>query len=183
MNWLIFLLMSYAALALEAGLRELWVVGTAAPSLALVLAVYVGLLAPASVVPWAWLALGVAADLQPGPLPQGPIIGPMALGYLTAGLMVLQLRKLLFRESILAMVACVLAGGAVAHLVAVGLLSLRGAGDAVGEPMAAFAASQLAGRAVELVYTAAVALPVGWLLLRTTGLWGFANRSRGERHF
>ncbi len=184
MNWLIFLLTGYVALALGAGLRDLWAIGSTAPSLLLVVAVYVGLLAPASVVPWAWLALGVAADLQPGPLAEGPIIGPMALGYLAAGVMMLQLRKLLFRESILALVACVLAAGAVVHLVAVALLSLRGLGVVLGEPIAGFAAAdQLVARALELAYTAAVALPAGLLLLRSTGMWGFANRTRGERHF
>ncbi|MEX0884814.1 MAG: hypothetical protein WD009_00100 [Phycisphaeraceae bacterium] len=184
MNWLVFLLLAYAAAALESGLRGLLVIGSTTPSFLIVLAVYVGLLAPASVVPWAWLVLGVVADLQPGPLAEGPIVGPMALGYLVGGVLVLQLRKLLFRESALALVACVLAAGAAAHLVAVALLTARGWGWILAEPIAGFSpADQLATRALDLVYSALLALPVGLVLLRTTKIWGFASRGRGDRHF
>lgn len=182
MNWLIFAVAAYLMLALEVGLRTLLAVpgpDGVAPSFVLILAVYIGLMAPASVVPWAMLALGVLIDLRPGADPAVTILGPAALGHLAGAAVILHLRALVFRESVISLAALVLVTGIFIQLVAVALYTARGL---TGEPIAGWnAADQLVHRFLMLVYSALAAVPVGLLLLRTTPVWGFAGRGRGER--
>lgn len=177
MNWLIFALFAFVLLALEIGLAPLLAVGDGiAPSFVLILAAYIGLLAPAALVPWALLILGLAVDLQPDPVPEATVLGPLALGYLAGALVVLQLRSLVFRESIISLAAMIFAMGIFVHLVAVALLTARGLGFVTNEPIPGFSASQqLVQRFLELVYTAALAVPVGYLLFKSTSLWQFAH--------
>ncbi|MEX2671184.1 MAG: hypothetical protein WD294_03625 [Phycisphaeraceae bacterium] len=184
MNWLIFIIAAYVLLALESGLRMLLQVGGVAPSFVLVLALYVGLMAPSAVVPWAFLILGLLVDLQPGPVRDGTLIGPMALGYLAGSYVVLQLRTLVFRESVLALAVLVLVVGIFIQLVYVALLTMRGMGMLTAEPIMGWSApDQLAQRFMMLLYSAVVAVPLGFVLFRTASAWGFANRARAERHF
>jgi len=138
MNWIVFALAAYVMLALEVGLRTLLGIpgpDGVSPSFVLVLAVYIGMMAPAHVVPWAMLILGVLVDLRPGAAPDVTIVGPMALGYLVGAYVVLQLRGLVFRESVLALSALVFAGGLFVQLVAVGLLTMRGLPWPTGQPI------------------------------------------------
>ncbi|MFA9478716.1 hypothetical protein ACERK3_10445 [Phycisphaerales bacterium AB-hyl4] len=184
MNWLIFIIAAYVLLALESGLRLLLQVWGVSPSLLLVLAVYVGLMAPSAVVPWAFLILGLLTDLQPGPVRDGTVIGPAALGYLAGAYVVLQLRGMVFRESVLALAVLVLVVGIFVQLVYVALLTARGMGMLTAEPIVGWSTpDQLAHRFVMLLYTAVAAVPLGFVLFRTAGAWGFANRARTERHF
>lgn len=187
MNWLVFALAAYVMLALETGLRTLLGVSGLAgayPSFVLILAVYIGLVAPSHVVPWAMLALGLLVDLQAGPVPEAAIIGPAALGYLFGAYVVLQLRVLVFRESVITLAALVFATGIFVQLVIVGLYTMRGLPWLTAQPVEGWsAADQLVHRFFVLLYTAIAAVPIGALLLRTTPLWGLPNRGRGEhRH-
>ena len=186
MNWLVFALVAYLMLALEAGLRTLLGIAGpdgAYPSFILILAVYVGLLAPSQVVPWAMLVLGLLTDLQAGPVPEAAIIGPAALGYLLGAYVIMQLRLLVFRESVITLAALILATGIFIQLVVVGLYTMRGLPWLTAEPIAGWsAADQLVRRFFILLYSTAVAVPIGALLLRSTPLWGFPSRGRGDRH-
>ncbi|MFW6059676.1 MAG: hypothetical protein ACODAQ_05810 [Phycisphaeraceae bacterium] len=185
MNWLVFALAAYVMVALETGLRALLGVSGpdgAYPSFMLILAVYVALLAPAQVVPWALLVLGVLVDLQMGPVPEAAILGPAALGYLFGAYVMLQLRVLVFRESVITLAALVFATGIFVQLVIVGLYTMRGLPWLTAQPIEGWgAADQLVRRFFILLYTTVVALPVGALLLRTTPIWGFPNRGRDHR--
>ena len=187
MNWLIFAIAAYLLLALETGLRTLLalpLLADASPRLLLILAVYVGMMAPASTVPWAFLALGLLTDLQPGPARDVILIGPAALGYLVGAYVVLQLRAMVFRESVLALSVLVLVGGIFVHLCWVALLTARGLPMLTHEPIVGWsAADQLVHRFLELLYTAVVAVPVGLVLFKVSPIWHFNHRSRADRHF
>lgn len=180
MRWLIFSIFAYAMLAAQVGLRSLVSVGGVSPQFLLILAVYVGLMAPSAVVPWALLVLGLLVDLAPGNAHGLSLVGPAALGYLAGAYAVLQLRTLVFRQSVITLTALVLVAGVFVHLVIVALLTVRGVPWPLGEPVPGWsAADQLVQRFLSLLYTAVWAMPVGVVLFRTTPLWGFAGKSRG----
>ncbi|MFP4145238.1 MAG: hypothetical protein ACLFV3_08850 [Phycisphaeraceae bacterium] len=181
MNWLLFILATGLILAIEVMLRPLLGLpgrGGISPELTLVLATWLALVARSSAVPWAMLALGLLAELSsPGPLP-GVVVGPVTLGYLAAGYVVLQLRVLVFRESLITLIAMVFAAGLAVQLVSVALLIPHARGW-VGEAGAGWSASgQLTRGFLELLYTAAATLPLGLILVRTIPLWHFAGKSR-----
>lgn len=185
MNWLVFALVAYLMLALEVGLRTLLALpgpDGVAPSFVLVLAIYIGLMAPGSAVPWAMLVLGLLTDLKPGTAPQITILGPAALGYLVGAAVVLHLRTLVFRESVITITALVFVTGVLIQLVIVGLYTARGLGWLTGQPLEGWnVADQLVHRFLMLLYTTLLAVPIGSLLLSTTPIWSFAARGRGER--
>ncbi len=183
MNWIVFTITAYVLFALQAGLAPAWAFGNATPNLLLILAVFVGVSAARHATPWALLILGVLLDLQPGPLAEhGVILGPHALGYLVGAYAVLQLRNLLFRESLLTIVIMVFAVGGFAALIEAVVYALRGLPWMFAEPLPWSAGELLWRRFQQLLYTAVVAIPLGALLQLTRRAWGF-NRGRKERVF
>ena len=182
MNWLVFTLAAYLAYALDTGTRTLLQWHGVAPSFLLILAAYVGMLAPRSTVVWAYLVLGVLTDLV-GPYTSGvTIIGPAALGYLVGSAAILQLRSLVFRESVLSLSVLTFAVGLFIHLTMLAILKLRGLSFLTGEPMALSAANALVQAFLHLLYSAVMAAPIGYLLLRTTALWSFPGKIRMDRY-
>ncbi len=184
MRWSIFILFTYITLVMQDGLRVLFELDGITPSLVLVLAVYIGLRAPMVSLAWAWILLGVLVDLTYKSWTGGDadttfaLIGPMALGYLFGGFGVVQIRGMVFKDSPLALGVLVFILGIVVHLVAVLLLSIRNLSD----PMLQWSAShELVARFFELLYSAVIAVPFGYLLFRSTPIWGF-EKNQGSRH-
>ena len=172
MNWIVFAIVAYVCLALQEGLRPLLSIGTASPCLLIVLAVYVGLHASSATVVWAWLALGVCIDLTSTTVPG--IVGPAAVGYLAGAFAVIQLRTLVFRESVVTLAALVLVCGIFVELVVVAMYTLRGVGFLTGEPIPGWDGSdQLVHRFLVLVYSAVAAVPLGPVLFRVGPFMGF----------
>lgn len=196
MRWITYIIFALAALILETGLRNFWALPDPqghAPSLTLILLIFLGLRTPAMTLAWAALALGILVDLQPPALwhfsqsPEAaPIVGPAALGYLAGAYACLQARPVFFRNSPFSIAVLVFFVGLFVHLVIVAMLTLRGL------PVPLFpvlgrspivdwnAADQLLRRFLDLLYTATAALPVGWALLKTEKLWGL-DYSRSGR--
>lgn len=184
MNWIVFAITAYVFFALQVGLAPAWIVGGATPNLMLILAVFVGVSARKAAVPWALLIVGLLLDSQPGPLrDQGIILGPQAVGYLVGAYVVLQLRNLLFRESVVTIVLMVFAVGGFAALVETLIYALRGLPWLANAALGWSTTEQLWRRLQEILYTAAVAVPVGLLLQSTRRWWGFTNRAKNERVF
>ena len=183
MNWLVFALVTYAALVLQQGLGALLAVpmpgvGELTPSLLLIVLVFVALHAPAWSAVWAGLVLGLLADLQPGPMPEARLIGPHALGFLAGAYALLQLRGMVFRQSIITFAALTLTAGVFVTLVSVALLTVRGLPWPLGEPIPGWhAADQLVHRFLELIYTTLLSIPLGTLLARGMRLWAFPERT------
>lgn len=179
MNWITFAIAAYLCLTLQVGLGDLWAIGPAAPSLVLVLGVFIGLTAPGTTVGWAMLVLGLLVDaITPwtGPGQQTvTILGPAAIGYLVGAYAVVQLRSMVFRESVLTLAVMTFVVGIFIQLVIVFLMVIRG--PISGDALPGFsAADQLVMRFLSLLYTAVAAVPVGWLLMKLSPLFGFAHK-------
>ncbi len=184
MNRLVFAVAAYIFLALQLGLAPAWTVGAVTPNLLLILAAFVGVSASRTTALVALLILGLLLDLQPGPLrDSGVILGPHALGYLIGGYAVLQLRGMLFRESIITIVVMVAVIGSFSALVETVIYTFRGLPWLANDPLSWRVSCQLAYECREIFYTALVAVPVGVMLLTSRRWWGFAGRGKNERVF
>ena len=178
MNWLIFTLVAYFAYVVQAGLAPVWMLGARTePRLLLVLLVYIGLQASPVTVAFAALALGLLHDIQ-GTGVDG-LIGPWALGYLAASYALLQLRNLLFKDSVFTIAIMTLVAGVFAYLVSTALYSFRGVPFLLGQPAPGFsAANALFQGFLDLIYTAVFAVPLGYGLIRTRKIWSFVAAGR-----
>jgi len=182
MNWLIFTLVAYVSYVLQAGLAPVWTLGERTePRLLLIVLVFIALQASPTTVAFAAIALGLLHDIRQTNVPL--LVGPWALGYLVAGYALLQLRNLLFRDSVFTIAIMSFVAGLFAYLVSTVLYSVRGIGFLLGQPIADFsAANTLFQGFLDLVFTAVVAFPVGYLLIKSREAWGFTNSSgRGMR--
>lgn len=178
MNWLLFAILAYLGYALQLVLAPLWPFSGHEPMVLLILLVFIGLQAPAMAVAWSAVVLGLCVDImlqqhEPG------LVGPWALGFLAAGYALVQLRNLLFRDSMFTIGIMTLIAGIFALLVATTLHAMRNNIGMFGnDPVEGFsAADQLVYGFKALLGTAVFAIPLGYLLLRSRPLWGFSARS------
>ncbi len=182
MRWSIFFIFAFVLLALEVGLRPLWVLPVgpfraASPSLLLVLGVYISLNTTAGVVISGMIVLGMLTDLtQPvgktEPIRDVILLGPGALGFLLGGLVTLRLRSLVFRDSAITLMVMTFTVGLFVQLATVGIIAARSMlpTDAIPGWMTT---AQLLQRSVCVIYSAVIALPLGLLLIRTRRTWQF----------
>ncbi len=177
MNWLTFTILAYLSYALQLLVSARWPTPGHEPMLLLILLVFIALQAPAIAVGWSALLLGLLVDIMLQQHETG-LIGPWALGFLAAGYALVQLRNLLFRDSMFTIAIMTLVAGVFALLVATTLHAMRQNITLLGnEPVANFkAADQLVHGFIVLLYSAVVAIPAGYLLLRSRPLWGFSQR-------
>ena len=167
MNWLLFAILTYGFLLMQMGLTALLGIPNAegvTPNFLLIFAVFVGIQAPERMVGWSMLVIGLCANLLPGPM-NAPILGPVALGYLAGAFAVLQLRTLVFRESVISLAIMVVVVGIFIELVIVALYTARGLPILLGQPIPNWSATdELAHRFLMLLYSAVVSVPVGLVL-------------------
>ncbi len=189
MRWSIFLLFTFIALVLQDGLEGLFQINGVSPSFLLILAVYINLRAPMPTLAWSSLVLGIVVDLTTRTWSSGDagvhyaLIGPMALGYLLGGFGAVQIRGMVFRDSPMTLGMLVFVLGIAVHLLGVLLISLRGVPWFLNEPMLDYSASnEIVLRFFELIYTAVLAVPLGYVLRGTTGLWGF-EKTKGMNRY
>lgn len=176
MNWLTFTITAYLAYAAQLVLAPVWSINASEPLLLLILLVFIGLQAPPMAVAWSAIVLGVLVDIYLQQHTVG-LIGPWALGFLAAGYAMVQLRNLLFRDSMFTIGIMTLVAGVFALLVATTLHAMRGIPLLGNEPVEGFtAADQLFRGFFGLLYTAAVAVPFGFVLLKMRPIWGFSGR-------
>jgi rod shape-determining protein MreD len=182
-RWIVFAVAALIGVVFDTGLSEILRIeklGHVRPSLCAVVAVFVALSAPRTAALWACLILGLLLDLaHPLTVPVNRVVylvGPHALGYLVGGWLVVSGRAMVFRRRPLTIgvmtVLCLLA----AQLVAVGFYVLRSRPWYPGEPIfwtETSAWAELGVRMLAVVYSGLLAIPVGWLLVQTIGLWGF----------
>lgn len=177
MNWLTFAISAYVGFALQLILAPIWPINGHGPLVLLVLLVFVGLQAPAMAVAWSAVILGLLADILAMQQPQTGVVGPWALGFLAAGYAMVQLRNLLFRDSMFTIGIMTLVAGVFALLVATMLQALRGVPIFGNEAVVGFtAAEQLYKGFFTLLNTAAFAVPMGYALLKMRPMWGFSGR-------
>ncbi|MCE9592319.1 MAG: hypothetical protein K8S99_17570 [Planctomycetes bacterium] len=191
MRWLVFAVFAYLALALNDGAAALLYVptrlGPITPDFVLMLAAFIALWASPSVAMWACLVLGLLVDLmKPVSAVRGndvvtfAVLGPATLGYLFAGYVMVRLRAVLNRASPLAVSVMSFAAGIFVHLTIVAMLALRNAPWFLNQHLAGWDdADQLIFRFLSMLYTAAAAIPVGWVLTRLQPFWGFESPRSG----
>lgn len=188
MRWLIFGLWVYLLLVLQTGLAGLWRLGSGEvqPDLLLVLLVFIGL--------WcdrkheamsAALVLGLLIDLTRQAVGDADsaidltVLGPHALGALLGVWVCFRLRMVLFRDGWMVLAPLVLVSGLAVHLVAVVLLTLRGLPLPLWlpwghSPIPGWSmALELLNRFLGLLMTCVLAMPLGWLLIKSKRFWGF----------
>ncbi len=181
MRWTVFSIVALLFLVLETSFRNVLRIDPISPSFMASLLVFISLFAPRHNALWCALILGILMDLSIA-LPQPSnvemyIAGPYALGYVGASFMILQIRPMVFRRrlltfAILTLVALVLIG-----LVTVALFTLRSWlpwADAY-YPTDPSAIRELVRRLGIAGYSALLAIPLGWLLIQSTRMWGFAQ--------
>jgi rod shape-determining protein MreD len=159
-------------------LPTLWGLGQVRPSVAAVVVAYVALLAPRSHVLWAAWLLGLIADLV-APAPSVVLVGPLALGFVAGAFAVLHARVAVFRRRVLTLAAMTGLLLLVAGAVAVVLETVRSWYPATPAPWDTHRPLAESARALgRAVYSALLALPVGWLLFKTYRWWGFEKIDR-----
>jgi cell shape-determining protein MreD len=185
MRWPIFIITAFVFLALDAsflGVLTLPAVGGIAPSMLIVLVVFVALFASRFSALSAAMLLGAMADLTLPARPHGHVeagmyvIGPHALGFLLAAYLVVQLRTMVFRQRVITLSALSLTGAMTAALVAIAIYIVRSwYGEATVYPTDPSAGHELLRQAGVALYTALLAIPLGWVLLASTPVWGFQS--------
>ena len=179
MRALIFIIATIIAMAFDSsfgGVFTLRSAGSITPLAMPCLVVFIALFAPETLVYALSLVLGVLVDLSPG---QGVLeggshlIGPHALGYLVTALLVVRIRVVVFRRRVLTVAVLaagsVLVTGSVYALVMLVRMLLWTPSAASGG-VEAFA--KLFGTAI---YTGLLAVPLGWCMLSTIGMWRFQS--------
>ncbi len=182
MNWLVFTLFGYLFLAMHQGLAGALQVetnwGLVVPQFVLVYAVYLGFFAPRGAVMWSWGLLGFALDLLTVYTGGAVLIGPCTLGMLAGAVVVIQLRAMVLRTHPISHGFCVALCGLGYVLVSVGVLAVRRFYDAVPDasPLGMFGAQLLA-----VLYTAALSVPIAWVMVKLLPVFGFQGVKLGRR--
>jgi hypothetical protein len=177
MNWVVFLLVAWATMGLELGLRPSIQLGDSgmAPSFALILVAYLALAAPRQAALWAAMSIGVLLDLTSERLASSnlgtlTIVGPAALGCMLGASAVANVRAMVYRRNPLTMLVIAVMMSVIAQIVIVACLAARSWWD----PAIVFQARpELAVRLGSAVYTGVAALVVGPVLNFLTPLFGF----------
>ena len=187
MNKLVFFAAMLSALVLDASFLSVLEVGGVRPSALMVLVVFVCLCAEPVSAQWAAIISGFAVDLS-GPVVWGGsqtlyLVGPNLLGFAFGAQLMLALRGALLKRSALAIaVATALFAGAWS-LTVVAVWSARV--WVVGPPVPWGDGSALSSLWMMFrsgLVSAGMAIPLGWLLVRSLPAWGFpAVGSWGRR--
>jgi len=180
MRWGVFIAATFLTLALEISVKPLFVFSSyanIAPSFMIVLLVFLALQLPRMTLMWATLLLGMLMDLsQPENTPGGGqvfLIGRHAIGYVVAAYLIVQMRAVVFRQRLITLVVF---SGLAMLLVGVTRIVLLGVRGWFGDSLVWAGGSALGELVIVLlvsVYSAIMAVPIGWLLLRTVPMWGF----------
>ena len=149
-------------------------VGSLTPQAMPILVVFIALFAPESLALVVAIILGIMVDLSIGHELAGGahLIGPHALGFLITTLLILKMRNIVFRRRVLTVTVFAASAIIVIGSVHAMVLLLRGMlpwnpavlGGGFGEFI------KLVGTAI---YTGLFAVPLGWCLLSTIGMWKF----------
>lgn len=178
MRWPVFAIAAFVVLLAQISARSVLTINSAgglSPDLIACLLVFIALFAHRQAALWTCWMMGLLIDLTPPQSGLGyPIMGQYTLGYLFGGYVVLQLRTMVFRRRTLTVAFLTFLFLLAAGVAGVFLLALRShfyAAEAAALPTGAL--SEFWRRMLLALYSGVIALPMGWLLLRTAELWGF----------
>ena len=186
MNWVAFAIASWLFLGAELGLRdalELGVTGVA-PSLVIVLVVFIAMSTPTTTALWAALILGVLLDLtHPVPIDGAPdaatILGPYALGLMAGAYLVVLKRAMMIRSNPFTIPVLAFMAALLMHVIVVVFFTIR----AYYDPIAFAPGRELWTRFLCAVVTALGAIVLGPLLRLSAPLFAFPVGSGARRRF
>lgn len=184
MNWIVFAVFAWIAMAFETGFRDALQLGSTAisPSLAMILVAFVALWAPTRHALPAAIVVGLLLDFNDlistttGGEPV-VVLGRHAIGCLVASYAVVTMRGMMFRRNVITIVVLSGVTMALTQIVAIAMLKFRSLYDVI---IVSDAASQLGAQLGSAVYTAAIAFAVGPLLNKLKRLFGFAGGGRSS---
>ena len=142
------------------------------------LVVFVALFAPSMLAMVVALALGLLVDVSPGygELTQGAhLIGPNTLGFFVSTILILRIRNIVFRRRVFTIVIFTIGCVVVTDAVEVLLLILRSLMPWTPSLSGTGGIAGLAKMLVTAIYSGLLAVPLGWCLLSTIGMWRFAT--------
>jgi rod shape-determining protein MreD len=167
------------------GAMTLHALGGISPSIAGSVVVFIALLAPRSTALWAAWLLGLLMDLCAPPpdfTPHAHLVGPYALGYPAACVLVLAVRTTVFRRRVLTIVFLTALSMVLVGLVAVALYTVHSWYPTEIQLRERFQPMGELGRRLGIALVSGLlAFPLGWLLLSTSRIWGFAQTGPGRR--
>jgi hypothetical protein len=183
MNWIVFAIFAWIAMAFETGFRDALALGSSSvsPSLAMLLVAFVALWAPIRHALPAAIVIGLLLDF--GYLVETPtgepvvVLGRHAIGCLLAAYTVVTMRGMMFRRNIITIVVLSGVTMALTQVVAIAMLKFRSLYDDI---IIDDAAAQLASGLGSAVYTAALAFLVGPALNSLKWLFGFTGSARSS---
>lgn len=168
MNWLLFMILAYLAVAGQIGLSALLrigtPIGTIQPRLELILVAAVAIAGTTKPAITACVLLGLAADLATTHAGGHIVVGPYTLGFTAAAILVLQLRLALMSGHPVSIALSVFIAGLAVALVVTGVWTARAA--LLNHPPQYAPMADLTDRLIGAAYTAAIALPLAWPLRR-----------------
>lgn len=180
MRWAVYAVFGIVAIAIETSLTQVFTlhsIGSVQPSVTICLLTFIAMFAPRHTALWSCWLLGLFVDLRPiprGPLEMITLIGPNALGYTFACYVILQVRAMLYRRSVLTIALMSFTSYLAASLVVVAIYSIRRWYPE--DPLYwtdLSATGELLLRLGDAAYSFLLALPLGWVLLTLSPLWGF----------
>ena len=184
----LFGLFAFIALILQMTLMDLVSIGGARPSLLAILGLFVALWAPRHLTLWCCFALGLLIDLTTPivfeKFGSQYLIGPYALGMSFAAVMMLNLRTMVMRRQVFAFSILAFVFAVSVSIVVVAVFMVRSWFPEHSPEFTGFSASgELVSHLAAGVYTAIVAVPLGWLLLKTSGMWHFQTATTPAGHW
>ena len=185
MRWQIYAVFAIAAVVLDTSLLQVLTirtVGDIRPVASIVVVTFVAMFAPRATALWAAWALGVLVDLCTDlPVRGGSVaylIGPHALGYVFAVYLILQVRAMVFRRRVMTLGMMTIVSAFAASLAVIAIYSVRRwYPEAPLEWTQYGPTGELLRRLGIALYSGLLAIPLGWILLGTAGMWGFGSRA------
>lgn len=176
----VFVIFLVVAIVVDTRFMEALRIGPVIPSIAGTLAVFLVLSAPRQSALWACLALGLLLDFSDVALFDGVypyhLIGPYTLGFLFGANLILPMRAMVFSRNPLTfglLTFFFLLGVTIVYLA---LWQVRGFYDGSPPPWGDGGVfNELGRRLLWSLYSGLIAIPVGWMLVRSAPIWGFAG--------
>ena len=144
------------------------------------LVVFVALFSPSMLAYIATLALGLLVDLSPGhgDLSHGVhLIGPSTLGFFVSAILIIKIRNVVFRRKVFTIVILTTGCVVVTDAVEVVILILRSLMPWTPPLSGTGGIAGLAKMLASAIYSGLLAVPLGWCLLSTIGMWRFSTPS------
>ncbi|MEC8558467.1 MAG: hypothetical protein VXY94_00155 [Planctomycetota bacterium] len=180
MRLTVFIVFLVLAVVLDTRFMEAFRIGPILPSISATLAVFVVLCAPAQVALWACFTIGLLLDFSDFAIYQGTttycLVGPYTLGFVFGANLVLPLRSMVFSRNPLTFGILTVLFLLAVSVLYIALWQFRGLYPGSPPPwVEPTVLGELGRRLLCALYSGALAIPVGWVLVLSRPVWGFGG--------